>query len=177
MSFNFSLKTGDDEQIYRDIIPQVKQLLDKDDHWVTNFSNLTALLKQAFEKISWIGFYLFDGEKLILGPFQGKIACTVIQPGRGVCGTAAQKKETIVVKDVHQFPGHIACDDGSNSEIVIPLIRDGELIGVLDLDSYNLNAFDAKDKHYLEEICVFLCEEILNEERLINKNTSYGNRL
>ena len=167
MSFSLSSSSGlTDKEIYKDLIPQVHELLDESEHWVTNLANLSALLKQAFEKISWVGFYLFNGEKLVLGPFQGKIACTVIAFGKGVCGTSAEKKETVIVKDVHQFPGHIACDDGSNSEIVIPLLRQNELLGVLDLDSYSLNAFNETDKKYLEEICRFLCEKILANYRI-----------
>jgi len=127
---------------------------------LSNLSNFTAALKQTFEKISWVGFYLYDGEKLYLGPFQGKVACTKIELGKGVCGTSALKKETIIVRDVNAFPGHIACDDGSNSEIVVPILKENELIGVLDLDSYHLNAFDETDKKYLEELTKFLAEKI-----------------
>ena len=108
------------------------------------------------------GFYLYDKEKLYLGPFQGKVACTIIEIGNGVCGTAAAKKETIVVPDVDKFPGHIVCDSDSRSEIVLPIInKDGELFGVLDLDSSEYNSFNETDKIYLEEICKLLVEEIL----------------
>jgi GAF domain-containing protein len=114
-----------------------------------------------FDEISWVGFYLFDGAKLYLGPFQGKVACTKIEIGKGVCGKSAEKKETLIVADVDKFAGHIACDSDSKSEIVIPIIKGGDLFGVLDVDSYNLNAFNDTDKFYLEEICNFLSEEIL----------------
>jgi len=149
-----------DEEKYAVLIPQIKILLSKDDLLLSNLSNFTAALKQTFEKISWVGFYLYDGEKLYLGPFQGKVACTKIELGKGVCGTSALKKETIIVRDVNAFPGHIACDDGSNSEIVVPILKENELIGVLDLDSYHLNAFDETDKKYLEELTKFLAEKI-----------------
>jgi GAF domain-containing protein len=119
---------------YELLIKQLKSLLSKDERLITNLANLTAALKQTFEKISWVGFYLFDGEFLYLGPFQGKIACTKIKLGSGVCGTAAQKCESIIVPDVNQFPGHIFCDLDSKSEIVIPIVKNNKLIGVLDLD-------------------------------------------
>ena len=150
------------EEKYKLLIKQLKELLNPNDHELSNLSNLTSALKQTFSKISWVGFYLYDKEKLYLGPFQGKVACTTIEIGKGVCGTAAVKKETIVVPDVDKFPGHIACDSDSKSEIVLPLIKkDGELFGVLDLDSCEYNSFNEMDKIYLEEICKFLVEEIL----------------
>ncbi len=160
MSFKFFSQAVTDKDIYEELLPQVEELLDVHEHWVTNLSNLSALLKQAFEKISWVGFYLFDGEKLILGPFQGKIACTLIPIGKGVCGTAAEKRETLIVQNVHEFPGHIACDDESNSEIVVPIVQNGALIGVLDLDSTRLSAFNETDKQYLEKICQTLCTKL-----------------
>ena len=149
-----------DEEKYQVLLSQIKFLLTKDELLLSNLSNCTAALKQTFDKISWVGFYLFDGEKLYLGPFQGKVACTKIELGKGVCGTSALKKETIIVRDVNTFLGHIACDDGTNSEIVIPILKGNELIGVLDLDSYQFNAFSEIDKKYLEELSKFLAEEI-----------------
>ncbi len=149
------------EEQYKFLISQIKLLLDKDDNSLSNLSNFTAALKQTFQKISWVGFYLYDGEKLFLGPFQGKVACTSIAIGKGVCGTSAKLKTTIIVPDVSKFPGHISCDPDSNSEIVIPIIKDGNLFGVLDLDSTDLNSFSEVDKKYLEEICQFLVTEIL----------------
>lgn len=149
------------EEQYQLIVKQVKNLLSKDDNVITNLSNFTAALKQSFDKISWIGFYLFDGEKLYLGPFQGKVACTEIKIGSGVCGTSAQKKETIIVPDVDKFPGHIACDVESKSEIVVPIIKDEKLFGVLDLDSAEYNSFGEIDKKYLEELVNFLSKEII----------------
>lgn len=149
-----------EEERYRLLVSQIKSLLMKEDNLISNLSNFTAIIKDTFDKISWVGFYLFNGEKLYLGPFQGKVACTNIEIGKGVCGTAARKRETIIVADVDMFPGHIACDSSSKSEIVIPLIQTGKLLGVLDIDSYEQNSFGIIDKNYLEEICKFLCDEI-----------------
>ncbi len=167
MSFNLSLQPEQsDEQIYHDLLPQIKALLDAQDNIISNLSNFSAILKQAFTKISWVGFYFFDGEKLVLGPFQGNVACTTIGMGRGVCGTSALQRETVIVADVHAFPGHIACDSGSNSEIVVPLVRNGNLVGVLDIDSYSFNAFSATDKKYLEQAAQFICHEILQTDSI-----------
>jgi len=151
------------EEQYKNLIPQLKSLLSPSDELVSNLANCTAVLKQTFEKISWVGFYLYNGKELYLGPFQGKVACTTIKIGKGVCGTAAEKRETLIVPDVNQFPGHIYCDPDSKSEIVIPIIKkDGNLFGVLDLDSNELNSFNETDKKYLEEICNFLTSEIIS---------------
>jgi len=149
-----------DEQ-YVSFVKQVKALLVKEDNWLSNLSNFTAALKQGFGKISWAGFYLYDGNRLYLGPFQGKVACTNIEMNKGVCGTAAQRRETVIVPDVNKFPGHIACDGNSRSEIVIPLVKNGKLIGLLDLDSAEYNSFDETDEKYLQELCLFLIDEIL----------------
>jgi GAF domain-containing protein len=147
------------EEKYKSLIPQIKALLVKEDELVSNLANFTAALKQAFDKISWAGIYLFDGEKLYLGPFQGKVACTNIEIGKGVCGTSALMEETVIVPDVTDFPGHIECDPESKSEIVVPILKESRLIGVLDLDSTFLDAFDETDQQYLEELCRFLAEE------------------
>jgi len=161
MAEEFKIFSGlSDEEKYRSLLSQIKFLLTKDELLLSNLSNCIAALKQTFEKISWVGFYLFDGNQLYLGPFQGKVACTKIALGTGVCGAAASTKKSIIVKDVNEFPGHIACDSGSNSEIVIPIVKDNELIGVLDLDSYQYNAFNETDRKYLEDLCKFLAEEI-----------------
>jgi GAF domain-containing protein len=149
-----------DEQ-YQLLAKQVKSLLSKEDNLITNLSNFTAALKQTFSKISWVGFYLFNGTKLYLGPFQGKVACTEIQIGSGVCGTSAKERKTIIVEDVEKFPGHIACDVESRSEIVVPIFKDEKLFGVLDLDSTDYNSFNETDKKYLEELVSFLSKEIL----------------
>jgi GAF domain-containing protein len=148
------------EKLYEELLKTIKTLLDKKDNVISNLSNFTAALKQTLDKVSWVGFYLFNGEKLYLGPFQGKVACTTIEIGKGVCGTSAMKMETIIVPDVNKFPGHIACDSDSKSEIVIPLIKNNKLLGVLDLDSISIGAFDETDKQNLEIICKFLTEEI-----------------
>ena len=149
-----------EEERYRLLVLQLKSLLSKNENLISNLSNCTAAIKEVFDKISWVGFYLYDGKQLNLGPFQGKVACTIIEIGKGVCGTSAEKKETIIVPDVDQFPGHIACDSGSKSEIVVPITKNDKLIGVLDLDSYGYNSFTETDRKYLEEICKFLGEEI-----------------
>lgn len=148
------------EKQYEELSIVIKNLLNKHDNILSNLSNFTAALNQTFDKINWAGFYLFDGEKLYLGPFQGKVACTQIDLGKGVCGTSALSRKTIIAGDVNKFPGHIVCDSDSKSEIVIPLIKNNKLLGVLDLDSASFNAFDETDKKYLEDICNFLTEEI-----------------
>lgn len=153
-------KSLPDEEKYQQIIPQVENLINPIEPIVSNFANVTALLNDSLEKISWVGFYLIKGDKLFLGPFQGKVACTTIEIGKGVCGTSAQQKKTIIVEDVHKFPGHIACDGDSNSEIVVPLIKNGILYGVLDLDSYHYSAFNQIDKIYLEKLCKLITDKI-----------------
>jgi len=161
MTENISVdKNKSDEEIYLQILPQIKSLINSDEPIISNLSNVTAALKEAFNKISWVGFYLLKDDELYLGPFQGKIACTIIKVGSGVCGKSALKKETIIVEKVDEFPGHIACDAGSKSEIVIPLLKNKKLFGVLDLDSYNYSSFNQIDKKYLEKICVLLTEEL-----------------
>lgn len=147
---------------------QLKHLLVKEDNLISNLSNFTAALKQTFEKISWVGFYLYDGNKLFLGPFQGKIACSKIEIGNGVCGKAAADKQTVIVPNVEEFPGHIVCDPDSKSEIVIPIIKDDTLLGVLDLDSAEYNYFNEVDRNYLENLCQFLAEEIFHNNDLKN---------
>jgi len=150
------------EEQYESLIKQLKSLLSPSDKLISNLANCAGALKQTFDKISWVGFYFLEDGTLYLGPFQGKVACTLIKVGQGVCGTAAEKRETIIVPDVSKLANHIYCDPDSKSEIVIPIIKkDGTLFGVLDLDSYELNSFDETDKKYLEEICNFLAEDIL----------------
>jgi GAF domain-containing protein len=149
-----------DEQ-YLLLVKQVKSLLSIEDYLITNLSNFTAALKQTFSKISWVGFYLYDGNKLYLGPFQGKVACTEIKIGNGVCGKSAKERRTIIVEDVDKFPGHIACDVDSRSEIVVPIFKEDKLFGVLDLDSTDYNSFNETDKKYLEDLVNFLSKEII----------------
>ena len=147
--------------VYEEIIPQLRSLLDGDSGMIANLANTAAVLKMAFPKrISWVGFYLRSGNDLVLGPFQGKPACVRIAWGKGVCGTAAARAETVVVPDVEQFPGHIACDPDSRSEIVLPLIQNNKLLGVLDVDSPQLDSFDDIDRTYLEEIVGILGQTI-----------------
>ena len=135
---------------YTALCAQLDALTDGVPHPVANLANAAALLWDTLEDINWAGFYLREGDTLVLGPFQGKTACIEIPLGRGVCGTAAAGRETQLVPDVHAFPGHIACDCASNSEIVVPLFRAGEVIGVLDIDSPLLNRFTEQDREGLE---------------------------
>lgn len=155
-----------DEKIYESILPQIESLLSDIEPLISNLSNVTAALKDAFEKISWVGFYFLKGNKLYLVTFQGKVACTIINAGEGVCGTAAGKKQTIIVEDVDKFPGHIECDSGSRSEIVVPLICDDKAVGVLDLDSYHLSAFNETDKKFLEKLCFILTNKLKLEKAI-----------
>lgn len=146
---------------YQFLIKQLNHLLSENDNSLSSLSNLTAALNETIDYASWVGFYLYDGNKLYLGPFQGKVACSEIEYGSGVCGTAAKSKKTVIVKDVNKFPGHIACDPSSKSEIVVPIITgEGNIFGVLDLDSTELSSFDETDGKYLEEICNLLANKI-----------------
>lgn len=131
---------------YREILAQAKGLMSGESDLIANMANLSALLFLHLKDINWAGFYLYKDDQLVLGPFQGKPACIRIPIGRGVCGTAAETREVQVIKDVHQFAGHIACDAASNSEIVVPIVVEGELIGVLDIDSPEFSRFDVQDK-------------------------------
>ena len=136
---------------YQTLLPQVESLVAGETDAIANMANVAAALHEAFG-FWWTGFYRVDGQQLVLGPFQGPIACTRIPFGRGVCGTAWQRAETVIVPNVHDFAGHIACSSASNSEIVVPVIRDNRVIAVLDIDSTDFGAFDETDKHYLEQI-------------------------
>lgn len=148
---------GSKEEKYQALIPQIKALISGENDVVANLANVAAALKQSFN-FFWVGFYLVKEEELVLGPFQGPIACTRIQIGRGVCGTAWKNETTIIVPNVDEFPGHIACSSDSKSEIVIPLINNNGVIGVLDVDSNMLNDFDHIDEHYLTQICECLVD-------------------
>jgi|SRR6056297_243000 len=136
----------------------VKALLEGEQDWIANLANISALLYLYLENVNWVGFYLLKESELVLGPFQGKPACIRIEVGSGVCGTAVKEKKAIIVDDVDQFKGHIACDTDSKSEIVIPLVKNGEIIGVLDIDSPLLNNFNEVDKIYLEKMVRYLIE-------------------
>lgn len=142
---------GTKDQNYELALRQLQALLEGETDMIANLSNTSAFLNQFLDQINWVGFYLYKNEELILGPFQGLPACVRIPLHRGVCGKAASLRSTIRVGNVHEFPGHIACDSASQSEIVIPIIINGELFGVLDIDSPVLNRFDEVDQHYLEE--------------------------
>lgn len=145
-----------DSKKYERLIKQTEALLMGENNLIANMSNVSALLNETLEDINWVGFYLYEQDELILGPFQGKVACVHIPLGKGVCGTAAETLESIVVPDVNAFPGHIACDSASLSEIVIPIVKDNKLIGVLDIDAPIKNRFSEHDKHYLEQVVTYL---------------------
>ncbi|MBP7072299.1 MAG: GAF domain-containing protein [Clostridia bacterium] len=150
MQDNSRIISADRDKFYKIMITRLEGLLSSESDWLANLSNAAALLYTNLEDINWAGFYLMKKEELVLGPFQGKTACTRIKPGKGVCGTAAAEMRTQLVPDVHLFPGHIACDSASNSEIVVPLIKDGTVFGVLDIDSPIKNRFDELDAKYLQ---------------------------
>ncbi|MGE5186956.1 MAG: GAF domain-containing protein [Acidobacteriota bacterium] len=166
MSESIELAAPEDDKParYAELLPQLRALVDGEPDLVANLANITAALRVCLPVASWVGFYVRRpkrsaaadaGERedeLVLGPFQGKVACVRIALGRGVCGTAAAERRTVIVADVDQFPGHIACDAGSRSEIVVPIVRDGRVVAVLDVDSYELAAFDAEDARGLEQV-------------------------
>lgn len=137
---------------YDELLPQISALLADESDLIANLANVSAALKMAFGHYSWVGFYLLKNDELVLGPFQGKVACVRIALGKGVCGIAAMRKETVIVQDVTKFPGHIACDPDSRSEIVVPMVSGTHLCGVIDVDSYERDSFDETDRTYLEKI-------------------------
>jgi GAF domain-containing protein len=151
--------TGTKHEQYEGVFPQIKALVDGEDDPVANLANVCAALKETFG-FFWVGFYLVKQDELVLGPFQGPVACTRIRKGKGVCGTCWEKEETILVPDVDSFPGHIACSSLSKSEIVVPLIKDRNVIGVLDVDSDRLNDFDETDAEHLTKLCAWLSEKL-----------------
>lgn len=151
MAEELVLTKGTKEEQYAALLPQLRALVDGEDDLIANMANIVAALKSQFD-FFWVGFYLVKGEELVLGPFQGPIACTRIAKGRGVCGTAWAQAETLIVPDVDAFPGHIACSSLSRSEIVVPVVRQDKVIGVLDVDSDELDAFDTVDRAFLEAI-------------------------
>lgn len=158
--FANSTYAGDTQQQYEMLAKQLDALLTGEKNVMANLSNASALLNQFFDRINWVGFYMMDENELVLGPFQGLPACIRIPVGRGVCGTSVAKKETIIVADVHAFPGHIACDAASQSEIVVPLLKNGEVIGVLDIDSPEKNRFQKEDQQGLEHLVSMLMKHI-----------------
>lgn len=155
MAEDLTIVQGTKAEIYQSLIPQIKALLEGEPDLIANLANVSAALKEQFSWL-WVGFYLVKQDELVLGPFQGPVACTRIKKGRGVCGTSWQKAETLIVDDVEKFSGHIACSSLSRSEIVLPVIRNNEVIGVLDVDSEALGQFDETDKKFLEEIISLL---------------------
>jgi GAF domain-containing protein len=162
MAEDLTIIKGDKAEVYQSLIPQIKALLEGERDCIANLANITAALKEQFGWL-WVGFYLvkpslFSGteDELVLGPFQGPVACTRIKKGRGVCGSSWAQAKTLIVPDVEKFPGHIACSSLSRSEIVVPVIRNNEVVAVLDIDSELPDQFDETDKEYLEQICAVI---------------------
>jgi len=151
MAEDLLIAKGTKEERYESLVPQIKALLEGEPDLIANLANITGALKEQFNWL-WIGFYLIKDEELVLGPFQGPVACTRIKKGKGVCGTSWAKAETLIVPDVEKFPGHIACSSLSRSEIVIPIIRNNKVLGVLDADSIDLDHYDIIDQKYLEQV-------------------------
>jgi GAF domain-containing protein len=149
MEDNKKITANDRETFYKILIVRLEGILSSETDWLANLANASALLYQNLENINWAGFYLYKDGELVLGPFQGRTACTRIKAGKGVCGTAFQQLKTQVVRDVHEFSGHIACDSASKSEIVVPIIVSGRAVAVLDIDSPILERFDELDALYL----------------------------
>jgi GAF domain-containing protein len=154
-----TITTESKKERYEELLPQISALLADESDLIANLANVSAALKTAFSHYSWVGFYLLKNDELVLGPFQGKVACVRIALGKGVCGTAAMRRETVVVQDVTEFPGHIACDSDSRSEIVVPMVRGMYLCGVIDVDSYERDSFDETDRTYLEKIAEIVSEK------------------
>ncbi|RZK63361.1 MAG: GAF domain-containing protein [Pedobacter sp.] len=152
------IKTATKAEQYQSLIPQIEALLTGETDFVANMANVAAALKEQFNWF-WVGFYLVKNDELVLGPFQGPVACTRIKKGKGVCGSSWEKNKTIIVPDVDNFPGHIACASASKSEIVLPLIKGDEVIGVLDVDSEFLSHFDETDQSYLEQVISILLNQ------------------
>lgn len=153
MSENLIIKGDSKKELYENLLPQIKALMEGETDVIANMANVSACLKDTFN-FWWVGFYRVLGDALVLGPFQGPLACTRIAKGKGVCGTAWQKAQTIIVPDVDAFPGHIACSSLTKSEIVVPIINKGVVTAVLDIDSEKADNFDDTDKFYLEKIAV-----------------------
>ena len=151
MAEDLTIIKGNKTEQYESLLPQIKGLLDGEPDLIANLANTVAVLKEQFGWI-WVGFYLVKDNELVLGPFQGPVACTRIHKGRGICGTSWAEAKTIIVADVEKFPGHIACSSLSRSEIVVPVIRNNEVVAVLDIDSEALDQFDDTDQQYLEAI-------------------------
>jgi len=155
MAEDLTITKGDKKAQYESLLPQIQALINGEPNLIANLANIAAALKEQFNWF-WVGFYWIIEDELVLGPFQGPVACTRIKKGRGVCGAAWERSATIIVADVEKFPGHIACSSLSKSEIVIPVFKEGEIIGVLDVDSSDLAQFDATDQVYLEKIVALI---------------------
>jgi len=155
MADDLKIITGSKQEQYASIIPQIEGLLQGETDLVANLANVTAALKEQFNWL-WVGFYVVKGDELVLGPFQGPVACTRIQKGRGVCGACWAREKTLIVPDVEKFPGHIACSSLSRSEIVVPVIREHTVVAILDVDSLTTDSFDDTDQEYLERIISLL---------------------
>ncbi|HEY5407451.1 MAG TPA: GAF domain-containing protein [Ginsengibacter sp.] len=151
MAEDLDIATGSKEEQYQSLLPQIKGLLTGEADLIANMANVAAALKEQFQWF-WVGFYVVKNNELVLAPFQGPVACTRIQKGRGVCGSCWQQAATLIVPDVEKFPGHITCSSLSKSEIVVPIVKDDEVVAVLDVDSESYASFDETDKKYLEEI-------------------------
>ncbi|MBK6771544.1 MAG: GAF domain-containing protein [Ignavibacteria bacterium] len=162
MTFELKISKGlSKEERYKLLLPQIDAMIKDEINFIANISNITSVLKYSFDNFLWVGFYFTDNNnpgELVLGPFQGRVACTRIKFGQGVCGTSAERKETIIVNDVNEFPGHIVCDSLSKSEIVVPVLKNGKVLGVLDIDSERYGNFDETDKKFLSK----MLENILN---------------
>ncbi|MDR7017251.1 GAF domain-containing protein [Acinetobacter sp. 3657] len=155
MAEELVLQQGHKAEQYQSLVPQIQAIVDGESDVIANLANICAALKQQFDWL-WVGFYLVKDDELVLGPFQGPIACTRIAKGRGVCGTAWQQQQVMIVPDVDQFPGHIACSSASKSEIVLPIMKNGECVGVLDIDSDELDQFDDVDAEYLKQLILII---------------------
>ena len=155
MAEDLAIIKGSKEEQYQSLIPQIQGLLTGEDDLIANLANVCAALKEQFNWL-WVGFYMVKNDELVLAPFQGPVACTRIKKGRGVCGAAWQQAVTLIVPNVEAFPGHIACSSLSKSEIVVPLFKNKEVVGVLDVDSVDLNTYDEVDRLYLEKIVALI---------------------
>jgi len=154
MSENLIIKGDSKKELYENLLPQLRALVEGENDIIANMANVSACLKDTFN-FWWVGFYRVINDELVLGPFQGPLACTRIRKGKGVCGTAWQKAETVVVPDVDEFPGHIACSSLTKSEIVVPIFKGNDVVAVLDIDSERLANFDETDKSFLEELVTY----------------------
>ena len=159
MAEDLTITKGDKKAQYESLIPQIEALLRGENNLIANLGNIAAALKEQFNWL-WVGFYWIQEDELILGPFQGPVACTRIKKGRGVCGSSWEKEATIIVADVEKFPGHIACSSSSKSEIVLPVFKEGKIVGVLDVDSSELAYFDTVDQVYFEKILALIPKNI-----------------